>query len=67
MIKRVCNMIVTYSQMHGTEKYSLHSSINRPVWLNGWVFAYELSGCGFESRCSHLNFRYRASFEQGVP
>ena len=24
------------------------------------------SGCGFESRCSHLNFRYRACFEQGV-
>ena len=28
------------------------------------VFVYELSGCGFESRCSHSNFRYRASFEQ---
>ena len=27
----------------------------------------ELSGCGFESRCSHLNFRFRACFEQGVP
>ena len=23
-------------------------------WLNGWVFVYELSGCGFESSCSHL-------------
>ena len=23
------------------------------VWLNGWVFVYELSGCGFESSCSH--------------
>ena len=20
--------------------------------LNGWVFVYELSGCGFESSCS---------------
>ena len=28
----------------------------RPVWLNGWVFVYELSGCGFESRCNHSNF-----------
>ena len=28
---------------------------NRPAWLNGWVFAYELSGCGFESSCSYLN------------
>ena len=27
----------------------------------------ELSGCGFEPRCSHLNFRYRACFQQGVP
>ena len=26
-----------------------------PVWLNGWVFVYELSGCEFESRCTHLN------------
>ena len=25
-----------------------------PVWLNGWVFVYELSVCGFESRCCHL-------------
>ena len=24
------------------------------VWLDGWVFVYELIGCGFESRCSHL-------------
>ena len=23
-----------------------------PVWLNGWVFIYELGGCGFESCCS---------------
>ena len=25
----------------------------RPVWQNGWVFVYELSGLGFESRCSY--------------
>ena len=25
-----------------------------PVWLNGWVFVYELSGCRFEFSCSHL-------------
>ena len=30
-------------------------------------FVYELSGCGFESRCSHLNFKYCACFEQEVP
>ena len=27
----------------------------------------QLSGCGFESRCCQLNFRYGACFEQGVP
>ena len=38
-----------------------------PNWLNGWVFVYELSSCGFKSHFSHLNLRYRACFEQGVP
>ena len=35
--------------------------------LNGWVFVYEISGCGIDSLCSCLNFRYRACFEQGAP
>ena len=38
-----------------------------PVWLNGWMFVYELSGSGSESSCSHLNFRFCACFEQEVP
>ena len=42
--------------MHRTDKYPQHSLIISPVWLNGLVFVYKLSGCGFESRCSHLNF-----------
>ena len=50
-LKHVRDMIITYSQMHATCKYSQHSSIIRPVWLNGWVFVYKLSGCGFECRC----------------
>ena len=54
-------------QMHRADKYSQHSSIVWSIWLNGWVFVYELSGCRFESRCSHLNFIFRACFEQGVP
>ena len=41
-------------------------TLNHLVWLNGWVFFYELSGCGFKSSCSHLNFKFRACFEQGV-
>ena len=24
------------------------------IWLNGWVFVNELSGCRFKSRCCHL-------------
>ena len=24
------------------------------VWLNGWVFVYEIGGSEFESRCSHI-------------
>ena len=27
----------------------------------------QTSGCGFESNCCHLHFRFRACFEQGVP
>ena len=66
-LKLVRDMIKTYSQMHRTYKYSQHSSIIWPVWPNGWVFVYEVSGCRFESRCSHLIFRYGGCFEQGVP
>ena len=40
--------------MHRTDKYSQHSWIIWPVWLNCSVFVYELSGCGFESRCSPI-------------
>ena len=65
-LKLVPDMITTYSRMHCTDKYSQHSSIIWPVWLIGWVFLYELSGCGFESCCCHLNFRYGACFEQGI-
>ena len=34
--------------MHLTDKYSQHSSIIGPVWLNVWVLFYELSGFEFE-------------------
>ena len=55
------------TRMHRTDKYSQHSSIIWLVWLNHWVLDYELSGCEFEPRCCHLNFRYYACFDQGVP
>ena len=35
-------------------------------WANDWVLVYELSGCGFESSCSYLNFRFHTCFVQGV-
>ena len=66
-LKPVSDMIITYSQMHRTDKKSQQSSIVWPVWENGWVFIDELSGCGFESCCCYLNLRYGAWFEQGVP
>ena len=53
-LKLVRDVIITYSQMLSTDKYSQHSSIIWHVWLNGWVFVFELSGCRFESRCCQL-------------
>ena len=47
-LRQLPDMIKIYSQMYRTDKYSQHSSINWPVWLNGGVLDYELSGCGFE-------------------
>ena len=44
--------------MHHKYKCSQHSSIIWTVWLTGCVFIYKLCGCGFESRCNHLIFRY---------
>ena len=34
----ICDIIRTYSQIHHTDKYSWHSSIIFPVWINGEVF-----------------------------
>ena len=58
---------ISRKSLHETGKYSQHSSNICSVWLNGWVFVYELSGCGFESSYSHLNFTFRSCFEKGVP
>ena len=43
------------------------SSIIWAVRLNGSVFVYKLSGCWFESSCSHLNFRFCTCSKQRVP
>ena len=60
-------MARTYSQNHRKDMYPQLSSNIRLVWLNGWVFVYELSDCGFASIWSDLNFRFRVCFEQGLP
>ena len=65
-LKCVGDMILKYSQMQRTDKYSQQSSIIWPVWHNSWVFVYELGGCGFGTGWSKLKLRYRACFEQGV-
>ena len=67
IVKLVHDMIKTYSHTHRTDKYLQHSSIIWAGWVNGWVFVYELSGCGLEFWYCHLNFRHSACFEQGVP
>ena len=51
-LKCVREMTRTYIQMHRTDKYS--QILRRPVWINGWVFVYELNGCGFKSRYCHI-------------
>ena len=54
------------TQNHLVRKQTL-SHLAQLVKVSGWVFVYELSGSGFKSSCSRLNFRFRACFEQGVP
>ena len=66
-LKLVRDMMIIYNQMHRTYKYSHHSSIIWPVWLNDWVFIYKLGCCVFDPRCSHLHLRYGAYFQQGIP
>ena len=63
-LNRNSNGIRTHN--HLVRKQTLNY-LDWPVWRSGWVFVYELTGCGFKSCCNHVNFRYRACFERGVP
>ena len=65
-LKCVRDMITRYSQMHRSNKYSKHNSIIWPVWPNGWVVVYKLSGFGLESRCNQLNLRCRTCLDEWV-
>ena len=46
------NEIRTQSCLVG--KRTLNHLAKLAFWLNGWVFVYEISGSGFESRCCYL-------------
>ena len=50
-----------YLQIHHTNartnSYSQHSSIILRVWLNGWMFVYKLSGCGFDLQIPLLSLK----------
>ena len=48
----VCFCYVTYAFQSESTLYSC--LYVRPVWLNGWVFVYDLSRCGFECNCCHF-------------
>ena len=67
----VCYYHATYQFQSEPTLYSLPecqgTSCSKQAPFDGWVFIYELSGCGFEFCCCHLNFRYGACFEHGVP
>ena len=51
----VCRCIWLYLLIKSPTRFRVNPHpIVWAVWLNGWLFVYELSGCGFESSCSHL-------------
>ena len=66
-LKGALDTLRTHSQMYHRVTYPPRSSILYWIWQNGWLFADVLSGCGLESRCIQLDFRYCIWFEQRVP
>ena len=50
------NSCLTIKELLAWNRHNIWSlsDSNWSVWLNGWAFVCELSGCGFESCCSHL-------------
>ena len=66
-LKRVRHIVRTYPQMNRTDKYSRHSSIIYPIWLNSSVLFYKVSDSGFKSSCMLLSNQFCACFEQRVP
>ena len=67
-LKRVRDMIRTYSQIHRTYTYSQHSSIIKELWPSSWVVRLSTNWLWvWVLLQSLLNFRYHACFEKGVP
>ena len=62
-----CSKQAPYLKSKWLQRDSNPQSLSTTIWLNGWVFVYGLSDCGFESCCSHLIFRNGACFEKLVP
>ena len=64
------NLLITFHlkwlQLDSNPEPLSSSTNSQPFGQTGWVFVYELSGSGFESSRSHLNFRFRSEC-QGVP
>ena len=53
LLARNRHEIWSLSDCNGTQTHN-HLACKRNI--NGWVFIYELSGCGFKFHCSHLVF-----------
>ena len=71
VIEKHANVLIPiYLTVTGFEPTTTYFLNKQPtiyrVWLNGWAFVDELSGCGFKSRCCPFIFRYRACSGQGV-
>ena len=54
--------LVDVQRLH--EKGKSFYTFRMGVAIYGWLFVYELSGCGIDSRCSNINVSYCVCFEQ---
>ena len=61
-----CDMVMTFSEVLPADTQSQFTSIISFVCPNGRVFFEEISGCGFDSHSSHLNFRNFSYLQQEV-
>ena len=69
-------LIVLSATSGGVSIISFTSAVGAPIGIASASFSLifslttgiikKLSDCGFDTRCSHLNFRYRTCFERDV-